>query len=124
MSNASVAADRDPSTVSMPSLDSAVYVKEASFVELNAAKVINLSAYFFTFPLSLQRESIYAKYRYYDITQYGGLKHNVNEATVGLTFNTVVLNSFSFPVSLEYIYNDADFIQYEGKFRFLLGASF
>jgi len=124
MSNVSVQADLDPSTISMPSLDSAAYVKEASFVELNAAKVINLSAYFFTFPLSLQRESIYAKYRYYDITSFGGTKHNVNEATLGLTFATVVLNNISLPISFEYIYNDADFIQDDGKFRFLLGASF
>ena len=116
--------DMDPSTINMPSLNGSAYVKDATYGEINLAKVINLSAYFFTFPLSLQREAVYAKYRYYELTDFGDYKHEANEVTAGLTLSTVFFNSFALPLSFEYIYNDADFIADESNFRFLLGASF
>ncbi len=114
----------DPSTVNMPNLNDSIYVKEIAYAEVNAHKVINLSSYFFTFPFSLQREAIYAKYRYYDIKDFGDVKHEANEFTAGLTLSTVILNSFVIPLSFEYIYNDADFIRDEGKFRVLIGTIF
>ena len=116
--------DMDPSTITMPSLTNSLYAKEVGLAELNLAKVFNLSAYFFTFPLSLQRESLYTKYRYYDINSFADVNYGANEATLGVTLSTVLLNSFVLPVSFEYIYNDASFIQNEHSFRFLLGASF
>ena len=114
----------DPSAISMPCIDSAGYVKRAAYGEVNMAAVFNASAYYFTFPLSLQRESLYAKYRHYDILDFTDVTWKANEVTVGVTLATVLLNSLEMPLSFEYIYNDANFISQENSFRFLFGSSF
>ena len=124
MTNLMVDEDMDPSTISMPSLDGSFYAKSVGYGEINVAKVINLSAYFFTFPLSLQREAVYAKYRYYDVKDFSYDTHIFNEVTAGFTLSTVFLNSLSLPLSFEYIYNDSDLTPNQDKIRFLLGATF
>jgi len=124
MTNLLVDEDMDPSTISMPSLDSSFYAKSVAYGEVNIAKVINLSAYFFTFPFSLRREAVYAKYRYYDIKDFSSDVHTTDEITAGFTLSTVFLNSLSLPISFEYIYSDSDLTQNRDKIRFLLGASF
>mgnify|MGYP006995562285 CR=1 FL=1 len=124
LSNVSYQQDMDPSTINMPSLDGSAYIKNAGYGEVNLAKVFNFSSYFFTFPLSLQRESLYAKYRYYDIKSFSNSKFDANEVTVGTTLSTVLLNSFVLPISFEYIYNDAIFIENKNSFRLILGATF
>lgn len=124
ITNVSYQLEMDPSTVLIPSLRSSSYIKAASYAEVSLAKVINFSSYWFTFPLSLQRESIYTKYRYYDLEDFSGKKYNFNEITAGFTVFSVVLNKFVFPVNFEYINNDADFIENKTKFRFMLGGVF
>ena len=124
MTNLMTDEDMDPSTISMPSLESTYYMKSVAYGELNVAKVINLSAYFFTFPFSLQRETIYAKYRMYDIKDFNAETYDVNEITAGFTLSTVFLNSLSLPISFEYINSDSIFTPNKDKIRFLLGASF
>ncbi len=124
LSNISIGLDMDPSTIDMPSLTNTYYVKEASYSEVSLSKVINLSAYFFTFPLSLQREALYVKYRHYNIESYSQNRFFANEETLGLTFSTVFFNSLSLPISFEYIHNDAEFIEDTDSFRFLIGSSF
>ena len=114
----------DPSAISMASLNGTLYVKEAGYSELGLLKVTNFSSYFFTFPISLQRESFYAKYRYYNLKDYFNNKHDISETRAGVTLSTVFLNSFNLPISLEYIYNDAQFIQNNNYFRVLLGGAF
>jgi len=116
--------DMDISAINIRSLDSTLYVKSAGYGEVNIAKVLNFSSYFFTFPFSLQRESIYAKYRYYDISDFKDTKFSANEITTGITLSTVMLNSFELPMSFEYIFNDALFIRDSSKFRFLIKSSF
>jgi len=116
--------DMDPSVIDMPSFEGDAYVKEAYYGELNLAKVFNISAYYFTFPLSLQREALYVKYRHYNIQDFQRNSHKVDEVYYGLTLSSVVLNSFTLPVSLEYITNNADFIEEKGKFRLSLALSF
>ena len=124
ISSSALSVDMDPSTIDMPSFNTIAYVKSAGYGEINLAKVFNASAYFFTFPLSLQRESFYLKYRHYEITDFSPKLFKANEETVGLTLSTVVMNSLPFPVSIEYIHNDALFIEESSSFRFLLGSSF
>jgi len=116
--------DMDPSMISMPNISSSQYAKSVAYGEVNVAKVFNLSAYFFTFPISLQRESLSFKYRYYDIVDFADLTHKSNEYTTSLTLSTVFLNSLVLPVSFEYIYNDADFLLENEKFRFIIGYDF
>ncbi len=124
LTNLSFTSDNDPTTIYIPSLDNSYYFITAGFAEINVAKVFNISSYWFTFPISLQRESVYAKYRYYDLKYFDNKKYNFNEMTLGLTLATVMLNNLEIPLSIEYIYNDADFIKEENNFKFTLGASF
>ena len=116
--------DMDPSRIDMPSLGYSAYVKNAGYGEVSLAKVFNFSSYFFTFPISLQRESLYSKYRHYEIEGYSTTKYKADEITVGLTLSTVFFNSFVIPFSVEYIHNDADFVKDENSVRVMLGASF
>ena len=122
--------DMDPSTITMPSVNNSYYLKSAAYAELSLKKVLNFSQYYFTFPFSLQRESIYAKYRYYKIEfneykDFLNTKHNFNEATIGLTLSSVVLNSLVMPINVEYIYNDGKYlIDDKYSFRFLIGTTF
>lgn len=126
LSNIPYTIDMDPSTISMPNLSRSIYVKSAAYGEVDFSKVFNFSAYFFTTPLSLQRESFYAKYRYYKITDFNGNNENINEVSVGLTMSTVLINNFVVPITIEYIYNDADNndINDNSIVRLLIGASF
>ena len=124
VSNLSYFQDMDPSAITMSSIESVGYVKRASYAEINLAQVFNFSAYFFTFPLSLQRESVYLKYRYYDIFAFDEKRYNTGETTLGAVLSTVVLNSFEFPLSFEYVHNKADFILEENSFRLLFGYNF
>jgi len=124
LTNSSYQSDLDISAVDMPSLDGSIYVKEASYIEASLAKVLNLSAYYFTFPLSLRREAVYTKYRYYTIEEFSNKRAYVNEATFGVTLSTVFINSFVLPLSFEYIYNDAEFIKSNETLRFMIGLTF
>jgi hypothetical protein len=118
--------DKDPSTIEMPSIAANFYAKDAGYGEVRLAKVFNLSAYFFTFPLSLQRESVYTKYRHYRVNDFANTRADINEATLGFTLSTVLLNSFSLPISMEYIYNDTEtnLVNNKHLVRVLFGASF
>ena len=114
----------DPSSITMPSLEGTSFVKQTWYAEASLKKVFNLSAYFFTFPLSLQREALYTKYRHYNIKGFSGKVYKANETTLGATAGSVFVNSFVFPMSLEYIKTDASFVQDKEKFRIVLGATF
>ena len=116
--------EMDPSSINMPSLDGSVYIKDGAYGEVNLAKVFNFSSYFFTFPISLQRESFYTKYRHYNISSFSNKDYTADEITAGITLSTVFLNSLAMPISFEYIYNDADFIEDESFFRFIIGTTF
>ncbi len=122
---------RDPTTVVMPSLEYTRFVKQAAYGELALKKQFNGRILFFTFPLSLTRELIYVKHRYYDIQDFGQADfsrdvrsgHTVyNESTVGATFELLLLNRLSVPVSLEYIHNTNT--KEEHNIRFSLGGVF
>jgi len=118
--------DKDPSTIEMPSIAANFYAKDAGYGEVRLLKVFNFSSYFFTFPLSLQRESLYTKYRHYKVSDFADNKADINEGTLGFTLSTVLLNSFVFPLTFEYIYNDTDtnLVKDKHQFRVMLGASF
>lgn len=112
----------DPSTIVMPSLRETRYCKSAAMGELSLKKVINLKKYFFTFPFSLRRESLYTTYRYYELEAFSRLKESYNEVTAGLTLDILGFNKFPVPISFEYIYNDN--LPENERIRVLLGVSF
>jgi len=116
----------DKSHIQMPNLGSSIYLRSASYAEIELSKVINFSKYFFTFPLSIQRESIYTKYRYYQLESFSDNLYNFNEYSLGLNLSLVGLNSLAFPIMFEYTYNDDKYniVDSKNKFRLLLGVEF
>jgi hypothetical protein len=117
--------DSDPSSVLMYSLkDEDYYAKEVSKIGAKVTKVFNYNTYFFTFPLSLRRESLYGAYNHYEIKEYGGTTIKPNEAKVGMEFDTLLLNVIPLPMVFEYIYNDNDVIANKNTFSFRVGFAF
>ncbi len=116
--------DFDPSVINMASLSSSSYVQSAGYIGINLAKVLNFSAYFFTFPISLRRETLYTRYRYYDLADFKDVHERVNEVKSGMTFATVFINNVTIPINVEYIYNDASFVKDRTKFQFNFSSSF
>ncbi len=114
----------DPSSIYIPNLKSSLYSKSAAYLELGVAKVINLSSYWFTLPLSLQRESVYLKYRHYELESFTDVKDNFYEVKAGATLSLVLMNKLQFPLTLEYIYNSNAQIADENKFIFTIGSRF
>lgn len=120
--------DMDLSTIVMPSINSYIYIKGVKYADLSLFKVINLSSYFFTFPLSLQRESIYAKYRYYEVETFNSnIEHEkVNEVMLGARFDTIFLNIVGpLALSFDFYHNDnKKFASDTDKFIFSIGGKF
>ncbi len=107
----------DPSHIIMPSIESDLYAKEVLKAGVSIYKVLNIDAYSFTIPLSLRRESLYAKYNYYDMTFLNDKSEDFSEYILGLNLDLLFLHSNPIPFSLEYIYND-DLID-SSRFRVL-----
>ena len=117
----------DPAVIVMPNLQHTRYIKQAGVAQIDIKKQFDYQSLFFTFPFSLTQETLYAKQRFYAIDDYisGNNKTqriNYNETAVGVTFDILVLNSYTIPVSLEYIYNDN--AHDSSKFNLYLGGSF
>jgi hypothetical protein len=128
ITNSAYTKEIDSSAIYMPSIDSARYVKSAGYGEVGISKVINISSYWFTFPFSLQRESIYTKYRYYNVEQFNTNLENetVNEVLLGARFDIILLNSLG-PInfSLDYYKNDNDsFSKDNSVVKFTMGSTF
>lgn len=102
----------DPSVVVMKNLYDTRFVKQALVGGLNLKKQFDGRLLFFTFPLSLIRETVYCEYNHFDIQDFGQSTDNFsthtvyNEYTAGVTFDLLLLNNLSIPVGLEYTHND------------------
>ena len=117
----------DISSIHMPSVDSSMYAKSIGYGEVGLSKVINLSSYWFTFPISLQREAIYTKYRYYEVESFdAGLeKEEVNEVMVGMRFDLVIFNTMVFPMTVDYYSNDNEnYTKDSNMMKFTMGSTF
>ena len=115
--------DSDPGIILMGSLRDTQYVKSAVKGSVTLRKVLNFSQYFFTFPLSLRREGLYATYSYYNIDDFHETR-TVNESTLGVQFDTLLLNSFALPLNFEYIHNDNQHFADKDLVRFYVDMSF
>ena len=105
----------------MPTLDETLYVKDATTAEVSLRKTFDTPLYFFSLPLSLQRESLYLKHKIYDFNM-GNKNKKYNESTVGLTSDIVLFNQFVVPITLETVYNK-DAID-DTLFRVLISQEF
>ncbi len=95
----------DPSRFVMPSLKFDIYADEAFKGEVSLAKVFNFSKYYFSFPLSLRRETLYGKYRYFRLGG-DGRHYRFNEYTLGLNLELLALHKAVVPFSIEWLRND------------------
>jgi len=118
--------ESDPTTVVMPSLKDTAYAKSAFKAHVQLQIVFNLSAYFFTFPLSLRREALRAGYAHYDLGPFGsGAEHlQVNETSAGITFDTFWFNKLPIPITVDYYHSDTPELSEEHTVRIGLGIAF
>ncbi len=128
LSTTAFAQDADISAIYMPTIDDALYFKSVGYLEAHATKVLNISSYWFTFPVSLQRAALYSKYRYYQIEFFGDniKKENVGEFNLGMRCDLSAFNKFA-PVSvwIDYYYNDNKQVTDEvQQIRITIGLSF
>jgi len=123
VSNAHFDTLHDPTVVVMPSLRDTLYVERATAARIRCNSVFNISAYFFTFPISLRREALELAYSYYNLK---GLTQevDVNEFSIGMTFDTLWMNRLSVPMTLTYLYNDNERVAKKETLRFSLGIAF
>jgi len=124
IATASYIDEYDPTVIDMKSIQTTTYTKDAGYVDVGLAKVLNFNAYFFTFPFSLQREVFYTNYRHYFIDAFNEQFYRVTEVKVGISASMVLLNSLSLPVGLEYIYNDTIFAKDPHQLFLTIGSSF
>ena len=111
----------NPSSLEMHGLQNDIFVDEALKAEVGLYKVFNASKYFFSFPLSLQRESLYAKARYYALGQ-DGKQDNYAEYVLGTQIDLLVYHELNVPLTVEWIHNDD--VYEKDSVRFGLGFSF
>ena len=112
----------DKATLNMPSISNTLYAKEAKMVEVSLAKVFDGSLYFYSLPLSLQRESIYLKQRFYDIDFSDSENKQYNESTVGVELDLLFLHNNTIPLNIEWIYNKD--VRDKEQIRFMVGTAF
>lgn len=117
-------ADSDPATVVMPGLKNTAYFKSIGKSSVSLKKVFNLSKYYFTFPGSLRRESLYANYNYYQLETFGAGDEQVNEVILGTLLDTLWISKIPIPISLEYIYNDNEKLAEKNNVRLNIGFTF
>ena len=112
----------DVATLNMPSITGTHYAKEAKTLEASLSTVFDGSLYAYSFPLSLQRESLYAKQRLYDIDFTDSENKQYNETTVGVELDLLFLHNNTIPLNIEWIYNTD--VRDKEQFRVLFGGSF
>ena len=112
----------DQATLNMPSIERTAYAKEAKMAELSLAKVFDGSLYFYSFPLSLQRESLYLKDRFYDIDFTDRENKQYSESILGIELDLLFLHKATIPLNIEWIYNED--VQDKEQIRFMFGVAF
>ncbi|MCK4440427.1 MAG: hypothetical protein KAU90_00380, partial [Sulfurovaceae bacterium] len=111
----------EKASISMPTIEDTAYAKEVKVGEVGLYKTIDAPLYFFSFPISLQRESLYVKQKVYDI-DFTNDNKIYNESTLGLESDFVFLNNFVLPIKFELLYNKD--VKDQTMFRVLLDTEF
>ena len=112
----------DKATLDVPSFPMTTYAKEVKMGELSLTKVFDASLYFYSLPLSLQRESLYVKQRLYDIDFTDNIQQTHAETIVGAEFDLLFLHKLTVPLGVEWIHNK-DVLD-PNKIRLTVGGSF
>lgn len=106
----------------MPSLSHDIYVQSLWSGGLSLQKVFDIDQYFFSFPISLRREALYAQYNYYKIQFLNDKRSDFHEVILGMKADLLYFNSLSLPLSLEYIINED--LENTNAFRVLFDLRF
>jgi len=114
--------ESDLATLDIPSFSFKLYAQEVKMAELSLSKVFDGSLYFYSFPLSLQRETLYLKQRRYDIDFSQKKSQTYNETILGAEFDLLFIHKLLLPFSVEWIYN-RDVVD-SNKLRFVVGVTF
>ncbi len=120
--NSSSKIESDRGFVDIPTANHTTYADEVKVGEFSLKKVFNGSIYSYSFPVSLQRESLYFKQRLYDIDFTKEINKKYNETVIGVEADLLFLHKIPLPLSFEYLYNP-DIIDRE-QFRVMFGGSF
>lgn len=109
----------------MPSLKDDVFADQVAFSEVNISKVFNGSAYYFKFPLSLRREALTLAYRNYTVDGVSGIAGvddvTINQASVKLSLEASIMNTFVVNLILEAVHNDSDELTESDLVSFSMG---
>ncbi|NOZ91098.1 MAG: hypothetical protein GXO60_07440 [Epsilonproteobacteria bacterium] len=111
----------EKASISMPTIETTHYAKELKVGGIGVYKTIDAPLYFFSFPLSIQRESIYLKQKLYDI-DFANENRKYSETTLGLESDFVFFNNFVAPIKFELLYNPD--VKDQTQFRILMGMEF
>jgi len=87
---------QNPIEVEVLNLDRNFYVKSLTSFEIGLYKSFDTPLYYFSFPLSLKRTTLYSKYRRFNLK-------NFTQTTLGLESDIVFFNNFTLPIKFEYI---------------------
>ena len=85
---------------------------------------MNFSAYFFTFPVSLRRESLVCGYNFYNLEDFTKANYNDNELKAGIVLDTLWMNILPLPITMEYRYNDNALLTEQHNIRLFVGVNF
>jgi hypothetical protein len=118
--------DFDPTTVVMLGLKDTIYLKSISKANIRISKVFNLAKYFFTFPVSLRREGLFIDYSAYELEPFvaGAEKVTVNETSLGIDLDLLVISKLPIPIELRYVHNDNENIADKDSFRVNVSFTF
>ncbi len=105
---------RDKTNTYIEGNDFSFYATQVNSLHFTLKKDMNFSQYFFFFPVSLQKESIFYTFNHYDIETYIPLK--IKEHIVGLDMDILFFHNFTLPLTLKVIKND--FSEDDYKFKF------
>lgn len=112
----------DRGVVDIPTFKDIAYADEVKVGEISLKKVFDGSIYNFSFPISIQRESIYLKERFYKIDFNKKIAKNYNETVVGVESDLLFLHKIPIPMTIEYLYNSN--IKDSEQIRFLFGIRY
>jgi len=96
-------------------IDNNRYVKSINSFEVGLYKSFDTPLYYFSFPISLQRTTLYTKYRRFNIENY-------TQTTFGVESDMVFFNNGVVPVKFEYI--KTPYSRDRELFRVLIGVDF
>lgn len=109
------------SEIIMPTIDRELYAKSAGFAEISLYKVFDTPIYHFSLPLSLRRETFYAKHRYYNF-DLRTVTQEYHETIVGLESDLLFMHKIPLPISFEWLYNEE--VTDPSQFRIFFSGEF